>query len=79
MSTRLKHMILSVDGKTDTKDIRNFVDNYFLARDSRSLREYIKSFQPDIDMTFNLESSGGISEEVSLPMTVNFFWPDSNL
>jgi len=79
MSTRLKHMILSVDGKTDSKDIRNFVDNYFLARDSRSLREYIKSFQPDIDMTFNLESSGGISEEVSLPMTVNFFWPDSNL
>ena len=79
LSTRLKYMILSVDGKTDSKDIRNFVDNYFLARDSRSLREYIKSFQPDVDMIFNLESSGGISEEVSLPMTVSFFWPDSNL
>ena len=79
MSTRLKHMILSVDGKTDSKDIRNFVDNYFLARDSRALREYIKSFQPDIDMTFNLESSDGIVESVTLPMTVTFFWPDSNL
>ena len=79
MSTRLKHMILSVDGKTDSKDIRNFVDNYFLARDSRALREYIKSFQPDIDMTFNLESSDGIVEEITLPMTVTFFWPDSNL
>jgi|TARA_R100000479_G_C6376760_1_gene199322 hypothetical protein len=79
MSTRLKYMILSVDGKTDNKDIRDFVDNYFLARDSRALREHIKSFQPDIDMTFNLESSGGIVEKVSLPMTVNFFWPDSTL
>ena len=72
-------MILSVDGKTENKDIRNFVDNYFLARDSRALREYIKSFQPDVDMKFNFESSGGIVEEVSLPMTVNFFWPDSKL
>ena len=79
LSTRLKHMILSVDGKTENKDIRNFVDNYFLARDSRALREYIKSFQPDVEMKFNFESSGGIVEEVSLPMTVNFFWPDSKL
>ena len=79
LSTRLKYMILSVDGKTENKDIRNFVDNYFLARDSRALREYIKSFQPDVDMKFNFESSGGIVEEVSLPMTVNFFWPDSKL
>ena len=79
LSTRLKHMILSVDGKTENKDIRDFVDNYFLARDSRALREYIKSFQPDVDMKFNFESSGGIVEEVSLPMTVNFFWPDSKL
>ena len=79
MSTRLKYMILSVDGSTDNKDVRDFVDNYFLARDSRALRDYIKSFQPDVDMTFNFESSGGIVEEVSLPMTVNFFWPDSKL
>jgi|TARA_R110002020_G_scaffold21686_2_gene73664 hypothetical protein len=79
LSTRLKYMIVSVDGKTENKDIRDFVDNYFLARDSRALREYIKSFQPDVDMMFNFESSGGIVEEVSLPMTVNFFWPDSKL
>ena len=32
LSTRLKHvMILSVDGKDEKKDIRDFVDNYFLA------------------------------------------------
>ena len=50
-----------------------------LARDSRALRSHIQTFQPDIDLKFNHESSDGIEREVSLPMTVNFFWPDANL
>ena len=79
MSTRLKHMILAVNGNTDKSEIRKFVDTYMLARDSRAFREYIKAFQPDIDLKFNYESSGGIEREVSLPMTVNFFWPDADL
>jgi len=79
MSTRLKHMILAVNGNTDKSEIRKFVDNYMLARDSRAFREYIKAFQPDIDLKFNYESSDGIEREVSLPMTVNFFWPDADL
>ena len=79
LSTRLKHMILAVNGNTDKSEIRKFVDTYMLARDSRAFREYIKAFQPDIDLKFNYESSGGIEREVSLPMTVNFFWPDADL
>ena len=79
LSTRLKHMILSINGDTDKTSIRKFVDIYMLARDSRSFREYIKTFQPDIDLKFNHESSGGIEEVVNLPMTVSFFWPDSDL
>ena len=79
LSTRLKHMLLSVNGDTDKSTIRKFVDTYMLARDSRSFREYIKTFQPDIDLKFNHESSGGIEEVVNLPMTVSFFWPDSSL
>ena len=77
LSTRLKHMILSVDGNTEKSAIREFVDNYMLARDSRALREYIKSFQPDIDLTFTFESSNGTLEEASIPVTVGFFWPDA--
>ena len=50
-----------------------------LARDSRAFREYIKTFQPDIDMKFNFESNDGIEEEVNLPMTVSFFWPDAGV
>ena len=79
LSTRLKHTVLSIDGNEEPKVIREFVDNHFLAVDSRAFRSHIKSFQPDIDLKFNLESSDGIVEEVSLPMTVNFFWPDAEL
>ena len=79
LSTRLKHIILSVNGNDDKRTIREFVDKYMLARDSRSFREYIRAFQPDIDLKFNFESSSGIEEDVTLPMTVNFFWPDAEL
>lgn len=79
LSTRLKYMILSVNGDTEKKTIRDYVDNYCLARDSRALREYIRSFQPDVDLTFNYESADGIEEGVTLPMTVTFFWPDAEV
>ena len=66
-------MITSVGGETDTKKIREFVDNVFLARDSRALREYIKEVQPDVDLTFFPDGS---NEKVSIPVGLNFFWPD---
>src|SRR6056300_15428 len=49
ISTRLKYIITSVEGNREAKDIRNFVDNYLLARDSRALRQYITDIQPDVD------------------------------
>ena len=74
LTTRLKHIITSVEGKTEKKDIREFVDNYLLARDSRALREYIKEIQPDVDLTFFPEGS---STRINIPIGVNFFWPDA--
>jgi hypothetical protein len=73
MSTRLKYMITSVEGNREKKDIREFVDNYLLAKDARALREYIKEIQPDVDLTFF--PSGG-SNRVNIPIGVSFFWPD---
>jgi hypothetical protein len=73
LTTRLKQMILSVDGNEEKKDIRDFVDNYFLARDSRAFREHIKNTQPDVDLTYILDSG----EEVAVPIGLNFFWPDA--
>jgi hypothetical protein len=73
LTTRLKHLITSVEGKTEKKDIREFVDNYLLARDSRALREYIKEIQPDVDLTF---FPTGESNRINIPIGVSFFWPD---
>tara|TARA_R110000822_G_scaffold206435_1_gene342832 strand:- start:248 stop:976 length:729 start_codon:yes stop_codon:yes gene_type:complete len=74
LTTRLKYLITSVEGKTEKKDIREFVDNYLLARDSRALREYVKEIQPDVDLTFFPEGS---STSQNIPIGVSFFWPDA--
>ena len=77
LSTRLKHMITSVNGETEDKSIKEFVDNYMLARDSRSFREHIKNTQPDILMKFDYTGLGGVEEDATVPMTAGFLWPDS--
>ena len=41
-TTRLKYTITSVNGETETKAVREFVDNYFLARDARAFRDHLK-------------------------------------
>jgi hypothetical protein len=78
LSTRLKHQILSVDGETDKKIIREFVDNYLLARDASSFRSHIKATQPDVKLSFIYEGPNG-EEEVAIPMQVQFFWPDARV
>jgi hypothetical protein len=75
LSTRLKYMLTSVGGNTDRKVVREFVDNELLARDSRSLRQEIKRISPDIDLT--IQGDGG--EDITVPISLNFFWPDINL
>ena len=77
LSTRLKHMLVSVNGSTEQKDIRNFVDNFFLARDSRAFREHIKTVQPDVDLTFYPE--GGPEGGMPIPIGVSFLWPDAGI
>ena len=76
LTTRLKYIILSVNGDETPKSIREFVDNYLLARDSRALREHIKEIQPDIDLKVTVDLNGG-EEEIDLPIGVNFFFPDA--
>ena len=74
LTTRLKHLITSVDGSSEKKDIREFVDNHFLARDSRAFREHINQTQPDVNLSYILDNG----EEVVVPIGLNFFWPDYN-
>lgn len=74
LSTSLKHIITSIGGSRDTREIRQFVDNEMLARDSRALRQYIESIQPDINLRFYPED--GPKGGVAIPIGLNFFWPD---
>lgn len=77
LSTRLKHIITSVDGNGDSVHIRKFVDNQFLARDSRAFRKYLAEIQPDIDLKHYPED--GPEEGVDIPLGVTFLWPDFNV
>jgi len=74
LTTRLKYIIQSVDGSNETKDIRNFIDNYLLAQDARALRNYINEIQPDVDLTFFHERT---EKRSGIPIGLNFFWPDA--
>ena len=76
LTTRYRYMIKSVDGKTDTKSIVDFINNRFLARDTRAFRDFVKQNQPDMKMEFNYTDPESGEEEVrSIPMGVGFFWP----
>ena len=79
LTTRLKQMILSVDGTTEKSYINNFVDNEFLSRDSYALREYLVDITPDIDMSIKITNSNGKEVEVAVPITVRFFWPSTGV
>lgn len=76
VTTRLKYIITSINGSSETKDIREFVDNYLLATDSRALRKYYTEVQPDVDLTFEIETQDGGKERVPLAIGLDFFWPD---
>ena len=79
LTTRLKNMILSVDGNSEKAYINNFVDNEFLSRDSLAFREYLTSVTPDVDMTTKIKNTAGRETEVVIPVTLRFFWPSAGV
>jgi hypothetical protein len=74
ISTRLKYTITSVDGDTEKKTIREFVDKYMLAKDSRALRAEIARVSPDVNLKYVGE---GAEEGINIPVNLSFFWPDA--
>ena len=75
ISTRLRYTVTEVDGDSKPETINEFTQN-LLARDSIALRNYIRDMSPDIDLTSEVEI-GGEAVDVSIPLTVEFFWPQS--
>ena len=79
-TTKLKHMLLSVDGNYDKKEIREFVDTTFLARDSRALRNYVKDISRDVTLQADsVFEDGTVEPNVFFPLGSDFFWPDAGI
>ena len=77
VTTSLLHSIVSIEGIEDRSKIANFVKN-MPARDSLALRNFIKDNEPGIVMKQETTCpSCGHSEEVSMPLGVNFLWPSA--
>ena len=79
LTTRLKYMITSVDGKSEPSYINNFVENEFLSVDSFEFRKYLSSITPDMDMSTTITDSNGKEQVITVPVTVRFFWPSAGI
>jgi len=76
VSTRLRYMIVEVDGNDDRGFINKWVINNFLARDSKALRKHVKEISPDLDLTYLFTSDiTGESEALDIPFGAGFFYP----
>ena len=72
---QLKRVVVSVNGVEDRLQLKQFVEN-MPAADARFLRAAIKRSTPDVEMsqTFTFASCSH-DEEVEVPLTTEFFWP----
>lgn len=79
LTTRLKSLIVSVDGNADRTFVANFVDNELFAMDSRAFRTYMKSVTPDTKFEISYVCSECSHEEEALSFNIDtsFFWPKS--
>jgi hypothetical protein len=77
VTVKLYHSIIAINGNTDQKAIRDFVKSMPM-RDSQELRKYMTKVSPDVEMKFDYtRSNGEVLEGLNLPMTVDFFWPNT--
>jgi hypothetical protein len=76
ITARYRRMIVEVDGNRDLGYISSFVSNRLLAGDSKGLRKYIASINPDLDLKFEYESPyTGEKEALRIPFGLDFFYP----
>jgi hypothetical protein len=76
VTTRFRYMILSVDGNTDGGFINKWIQNGFLALDTKAFRKYVREISPDLDLKFEFTSDiTGETEALDIPFGINFFYP----
>ena len=76
ISVRMAHSIVAVNGDRDKKAVREFI-RVMPMRDSQEFRKAVLASTPDILMKFDFtRKNGEVVEGLSIPMTVDFFWPE---
>ena len=70
-------MVTSVDGESSNPKINTFIQS-MLSRDSLALRSEVIRVSPDIELEQEVSMEGD-TVKVAIPMTVNFFWPNSGI
>ncbi len=76
VTTRLKYMIVAVDGNSDRAFVNSWVLNQFLAKDVKAFRAYVRSISPDLNMKFDFTSElTGETEALDIPFGIDFFYP----
>ena len=79
ITTRLKYLIVSVNGDTDKGKIKKFIEESLPAKDSLALRREVKERMPDVDMTFAFTCPKcDYTGKLSVPMSSEFLWPSVN-
>jgi len=80
LSTRMLQMIESVNGETDKKMIKMFIETDFKVKDSRAFRKYVADIQPGVDMSIQLtDEDTGEPFHSNISIGLDFFWPDAGL
>ena len=76
LTDQLRMIVISVNGHSDPKSLNAFVEG-LPARDSRYLRSAYEKVVPNVDMSQEFTCSiCGHMQEVAVPLTAGFFWPD---
>lgn len=80
VTARLEEMLLSVNGNSDRNFINFFLENDFLAKDSRAFREFVAKIQPGPNMEIEvIDEATGEPFRTQITIRPDFFWPDSGI
>ena len=76
VTSKMRNIIVSVNGSQNPQDISYVVEN-MPSTDARHLRLSYKLSAPNLDMTQDFScTSCGHEQELEVPLTADFFWPD---
>jgi len=78
LTSRLEKQIVEINGNRDPNYISKYIQ-VIPAYDSLKFREYIDEIEPGIDMMVDVEAPSGEPFRSTIPIGVNFFWPNARV